>query len=118
MASNYPNYSTPLPFTDLGNGERLVAQHGDDILYCHPWNKWLEWDGRRWSLDVTGAIYRRPASTGRSLYGEAAELVQQAAQEADKAIREELNDIAQSYLKWARASNLTRRAAPVYTRSL
>lgn len=104
MESDHQNYSTPLPLTDLGNAERLVAQHGDDIRYCHPWKKWLDWDSRRWSIDVTGAIYRRAASTVRSLYGEAAGLVQQAAQEADERKRDELNEIAQSLLKWAKAS--------------
>src|SRR5438874_889922 len=32
-----------LPFnpTDLGNAERLVSRHGENLRYCHPWKKWL-----------------------------------------------------------------------------
>jgi len=40
---------THFDFTDLGNAERFVAEHGRDLLYCP--NKWLVWDGNRWSTD-------------------------------------------------------------------
>lgn len=59
------------PRTDLGNAERLVARHGHDLRYCHPWSKWLVWDGRRWSLDQTGAARRRARNTVRAIGREA-----------------------------------------------
>ncbi len=34
--------------TDLGNSERFVAQHGQDVRYCYQWGKWLGWTGARW----------------------------------------------------------------------
>ena len=58
--------------TDLGNAERLVARHGDDLRYCHPWRKWLAWDGRRWAVDATGEVERRAVETVASIYIEAA----------------------------------------------
>jgi putative DNA primase/helicase len=58
--------------TDLGNAERLVARHGDDLRYCHPWGKWLAWDGRRWAVDATGEVERRAVETVASIYTEAA----------------------------------------------
>jgi len=29
------------------------------LRFCHPWKKWLIWDGTRWRVDDTGEIYRR-----------------------------------------------------------
>jgi putative DNA primase/helicase len=40
--------------TDTGNGRRLAALHGCDLRYCHPWDKWLCWDGKRWREDDRG----------------------------------------------------------------
>ena len=57
--------------TELGNAERLVAWHGADLRYCHPWGKWLVWDGRRWEVDATAEVMRRAKQTVRALYGEA-----------------------------------------------
>ncbi len=37
--------------SDYGNGQRLIALHGKDLLYCHAFKKWLFWDGRRWVVD-------------------------------------------------------------------
>jgi hypothetical protein len=54
--------------TDLGNGERLVARHGTDFRYCHPWKKPLVWDGARWSIDQTATSFARPSTpSGRSM---------------------------------------------------
>ena len=58
--------------TDLGNSERLVAQHGEDIRYCHDWHKWLYWSGTHWEPDATAMIYRLSRQTVRNIYAEAA----------------------------------------------
>ena len=57
--------------TDMGNGLRLVARHGDDLRYCERWKSWLVWDGRRFARDDTGAVERRAKDTVRGIYGEA-----------------------------------------------
>jgi putative DNA primase/helicase len=44
------NLLAPLQ-NDSGNAERLLQVHGDNLLYCTPWKKWLGWDGQRWLLD-------------------------------------------------------------------
>src|SRR5262245_17790563 len=46
--------ATNLALTDLGNGKRFAADHGAIARYCHPWGKWLFWDGTRWRIDDTG----------------------------------------------------------------
>src|SRR5262249_51111463 len=60
--------------TDVGNGERLIRRFGPDLRYCHPWSKWLVWDGRRWELDRTAAVQRKAKETARALLREAATL--------------------------------------------
>jgi putative DNA primase/helicase len=44
--------------TDLANSRRFVAMHRDRLRYCHPWAKWLVWDGCRWKVDDDGASIR------------------------------------------------------------
>ncbi|WP_338819594.1 hypothetical protein MTCOM_10940 [Moorella thermoacetica] len=73
--------------TDLGNARRLIKQHGENLHYCHPWGKWLVWDGKRWKKDETGAVLRLAKDTARSIYAEAAE-------EPEEAIRKKIADHA------------------------
>ena len=58
--------------TDLGNAERLIDQHGQDLRFCLDWSKWLVWDGRRWAIDKTGAPRWKACQTARSILIEAA----------------------------------------------
>lgn len=58
-------------YTDVGNGKRLIARHGRDIKFCHSWNKWLVWDGKRWKIDDTGGVERRAKETILDLYQQA-----------------------------------------------
>ncbi len=37
--------------TDVGNAERFASVSGNDFRWCSPWQKWLHWDGTRWSPD-------------------------------------------------------------------
>src|SRR5712664_3818347 len=69
--------STILPSfhcTDLGNAQRLVHQHGQDLRYCRKLATWFVWDGRRWHADETGEVFRRTKQTVASMYAEAARL--------------------------------------------
>jgi putative DNA primase/helicase len=61
------------PLTDMGNGQRLARRHGKDLRYCHPWGKWLIWDGDRWQKDDTGEIDRRAKDAARHIFQEAAD---------------------------------------------
>ena len=84
----------PFARTDLGNAERLVAYHGEDLRYA-PGLGWLIWDGRRFGRDTNGAVMRRAIKTVRSIYAEA-----QAAEDADE--RKKLAN-------WAAGSEAERR---------
>lgn len=59
--------------TDLGNAERFVDEHGERVRYCHPWGKWLVYDGRRWVPDDAGLVEAMMKQTVRNIYHEAAE---------------------------------------------
>jgi putative DNA primase/helicase len=92
-----PRTMAPIPFnlTDYGNAERLVAAHGGDLRYCHPWQKWLAWDNRRWAVDDTAEVERRGKLVARQLYFEAAAI-------DDK-------DLRQRTFKWATGTEANHR---------
>ncbi len=56
--------------SDLGNAERFLTRHGQNVLFCQKWNKWLVWDGCRWALDEMGQIRRMAQETARSIQHE------------------------------------------------
>ncbi|MEX0783341.1 MAG: phage/plasmid primase, P4 family [Dehalococcoidia bacterium] len=58
------------PLTDIGNAERLVDRHGDDVKYT-PGRHWLAWEGRRFAEDESAAR-RFAIETARSISAEAA----------------------------------------------
>jgi len=70
------NGSTPPAYgynlTDLGNAERFVALHGENVRYCYPWAKWLIWTGARWERDDSGKVHKLAKVTVRGIYREAA----------------------------------------------
>jgi putative DNA primase/helicase len=63
-----PTRGSGFACTDMGNAERLVARHGSKLRYCHPWGKWLVYDGRRWEVDATAEVERLAKETVRSIY--------------------------------------------------
>lgn len=63
---------TPYAQTDLGNAERLVARHGDAILWDTARGAWRTWDGRRWALDTALRVNALAAKTARAIRQEAA----------------------------------------------
>lgn len=69
-AAAAPVMQTAFPLTDQGNAERLLARHGQDLLYVA--GRWYVWDGARWRVDDTGEVRRRAVDTVRHIYEEAA----------------------------------------------
>jgi len=69
-----PRQSECLPFTDLGNAERFVREHGEGVRYCAEIKKWFIWNGRLWERDSSGEIYRRAKKTVREMLVEAAHI--------------------------------------------
>lgn len=54
-------------WTDVGNAERLIARHGNDLLYVDSLRQWRVWDRQRWCADDTGEVVRRMQETARAM---------------------------------------------------
>lgn len=54
--------------SDEGNAECLEQLSGADLRYCHTRQKWLAWDGSRWSIDEIGASRRAMVTTVRARF--------------------------------------------------
>src|SRR5215210_1254885 len=67
-----PQSPAPFNLTDMGNAERFIERHGEDVRYCYPWSKWLVWAGVRWERDESGRVHRLAKEAVRGIYGEAA----------------------------------------------
>jgi primase-polymerase (primpol)-like protein len=74
--------------TDRGNGQRLAAAHGADLLHCFPWHKWNVWDGQRWRVDNTGEVMRLAKEVIVRLFAEAVAMVRT----IEQAMQEETGD--------------------------
>ncbi len=59
--------------TDTGNAERFAKQHADSVRFCHAWQSWLVWDGKRWKRDDCGMVEQLGKQTVRSILLEAAD---------------------------------------------
>jgi P4 family phage/plasmid primase-like protien len=66
-----PHVDLPEGRTDLANARRFVVMHGDCLRYCHPWSKWLVWDGMRWKMDDNGSAMRLAKSVADAVWQEA-----------------------------------------------
>jgi P4 family phage/plasmid primase-like protien len=88
---------------DIGNGERLIARHGDKMRYVKEWG-WMVWGGGKWG-DDRGQAAAWAKETARSIYSEAAAseddntaaaLAKHAKSSANKGKREAMLDSATS----------------------
>jgi len=59
--------------TDLGNSTRFAGEHGKNVRYCYPWNKWFVWTGQQWNEDNLGQVYRMAKDIIRLILKEASE---------------------------------------------
>ena len=54
--------------SDTGNALRFVAQHKENIRYCHEYRQWYLWDTLRWRPDRTCQIRKRAQDTVVSIF--------------------------------------------------
>ncbi len=57
--------------TDIGNGERFLANHGEDFRFCGQLGGWFSWDGARWRRDLSEQAIQRMKATMGGLWAEA-----------------------------------------------
>ena len=54
-------------YTDLGNAELFVRQHGDRFRWVAESRHWLVWDRGRWRHDITRAVERAAKQTAKGM---------------------------------------------------
>ena len=54
--------------TDLGNANRMIYLHGEELRFVTEWNRWLIWDGNRWAPDRTESIEIKGRDTLKAMY--------------------------------------------------
>ncbi len=58
--------------TDLGNEERFIEHHGENVRYCSQNKKWLYWDSHQWIFDeMCSSIIEKARATVRFIHIEA-----------------------------------------------
>lgn len=57
-------------FTDLGNAERFLEHHKEEIRYCPEIKMWLIWNGSRWQIDENGIIHEKAKETVKRIQEE------------------------------------------------
>ncbi len=60
--------ATGYPYTDLGNAERLIAAHGENLRYDVNSGRWLLWQDGHWKPDMTDGVHRLACDVVRGLY--------------------------------------------------
>ena len=54
-----------------GHSQALIAQHGDEIRYCHEMGRWLAWNGWKWQVQApSGGLVREYAKAIARQYPE------------------------------------------------
>src|ERR1017187_4966535 len=96
-----PDLLTGFQPEDVGNAHRLVKMYGDRLRFCHLFDKWLVWGGRRWLIDHS--------DLARKLTQEA---MRQFAVQAVAANNEAATKFAAQSRKSTRISNAMREAQP------
>ena len=57
--------------TDVGNAERLMEAHGDDIRHVYEYKSWIYWKDNIWITDQTGHMDRLAKQVAKSIFLEA-----------------------------------------------
>ena len=79
--------------SDIGNAERFVHVHGNDLKFCSAMGGWLYWDCSRWREDATGEALRRAIRTVLAM-----------GEEAQHAFDCGEEEFGQALLKWQKKS--------------
>ena len=54
-------------YTDIGNSERFIKQHNNDVRFCPQDQKWLIWVGDRWMQDDSGQVFQKAKETAMAI---------------------------------------------------
>jgi putative DNA primase/helicase len=91
--------------SDLGNAERFIDMHGDEVRWCPARKSWLLYDSKRWAWDECGCVVRLAHLTARSIHKDAAT-------EQDPAKQKEIAKFAVASQNEGRISGMLSQAKP------
>ena len=84
---------------DMGNARRILDLYGDDVKYSHVEKRWMYYDGRRWTYDDTGAVYRMADSMINNMSAEYKRYIQENGED---------DDITKAFMKHMKQSRSNR----------
>jgi putative DNA primase/helicase len=65
------NAAPTFTLSDMGNAERFLKHHQDQVRYCTTWHHWLLWNGKYWEKDDKNQAHQLAKQTVRHMYIEA-----------------------------------------------
>jgi len=71
------------PLTDIGNAERFIEQHGNNIRFCPELKKWIIFEGGRWVQDTGERIFRKAKETILNIISESKDVKLSPEEKAD-----------------------------------
>ena len=77
----------PYRGTDEANAALFLRQHGPNVRFCPPWEKWLIWTSTHWAVDDKLAVRQWAADLPRTLYRDASAAT-------DSAVRQSIAELA------------------------
>ncbi len=89
--------------TDEANAALFLRQHGNNVRYCPPWEKWLIWTGTHWAVDDKLAVRQWAADLPRTLYRDASTAT-------DSAVRQSIAELARKLESGRRQAALLEQA--------
>jgi len=92
------------PLTDLGNSERFIAQHKNDLRYCPHLKQWLCWSGTLWEPDGAGQVFQKAKETVKTIEKDV-DLAQE-----DQTLREEIIEHGKRSQSWSRINAMVKLA--------
>jgi putative DNA primase/helicase len=92
--------------TDVGNGQRLRADHGSILRYCPPWRTFLIWDGKRWKVDVAGDAVGLVKKSIKSLFDATVREIARVGHTADKETIAKLQATLRHCTRWESAGRV------------
>jgi putative DNA primase/helicase len=98
-----PDWAADVNLTDVGNGRRVIREHGHDLHYVYAWKSWLTWAGGRWQADEKGEAVRRVKRTQAALRRRTVREMKALTGAKDAAAKKrfkELKDILEHCLAW------------------
>lgn len=92
--------STNFAMNDMGNAQRFLNMHGEDVRFCAGIDQWMVWDGKRWMIDQADTyIGNKAQSVQRAI-------MQEASKEPDQ-------NRAKNLAKWALSSGFSNRMTAI-----